>query len=151
MAGRLALSLLPISLAYHGAHYLVILLINGQYAIKALGDPFGLGANFLGLADRHVTTSLLTHHGAVEMIWNLQAGMIIVGHVWAVLLAHAIAQQIPNPGAAAAQARRWGGLSQPPLAQPPLAQTPLAQTPLAVLMIGYTVFGLWLLSTPTGA
>ena len=25
----------------------------------------------------------------------------------------------------------------------------LSQLPLAVLMVGYTVFGLWLLSTPT--
>jgi len=26
-----------------------------------------------------------------------------------------------------------------------------AELPLTVLMVGYTVFGLWLLSTPTGA
>ena len=53
----------------------------------------------------------------------------MVGHVWAVVLAHAIAVRHWGPGRAAA----------------------LSQAPLAGLMVLYTLFGLWLLATPTGA
>jgi hypothetical protein len=60
------------------------------------------------------------------VIWNLQAGAIVLGHVVAVFAAHAIA------------GRRHGHAGA------------LSQAPLAALMVGYTVFGLWLLSTPTG-
>ncbi len=52
---------------------------------------------------------------------------IIAGHMLAVLIAHLLAARLhPSPQAAA-----------------------LSQAPLAVLMVAYTVFGLWLLSTPT--
>ncbi|TIR64662.1 MAG: hypothetical protein E5X18_31030, partial [Mesorhizobium sp.] len=60
-------------------------------------------------------------------LWNLQAGVIIVGHVLAVLIAHGLAWRLhPQPSRAA-----------------------LSQLPLTLLMIAYTIFGLWLLATPT--
>ena len=129
MGGALALSLLPISLAYHFSHYLTVLMVNVQYGLVALSDPFATGADWLGLADMHVVTSFLMNRAAVEVIWNLQAGAIVIGHVWAVGLAHFLA------------VRRTGTARR----------AALSQIPLAALMVGYTVFGLWLLSTPTGA
>jgi hypothetical protein len=124
--GAFALSILPISLAYHFAHYLTIFLVNGQYALLALSDPFGLGWNLLGLNDRYVTTSFLGNLAAVSIIWRLQVGAVVLGHVLAIALAHFIAVERLGGGGAALR----------------------HQLPLAVLMIGYTLFGLWLLAAP---
>ena len=43
-------SIVPIALAYHFSHYLTALLVNGQYALVALSDPFALGWNLFGTA-----------------------------------------------------------------------------------------------------
>ncbi len=127
--GRFAYSLLPIAVAYHVAHYLPVLLVNGQYAMIAVSDPFGSGADWLGLGAWPVTTSFLTDFEQVETIWQVQTGVIVTGHLLAVLVAHAIAMELE---------------SEPRRAL-------LGQLPLAALMVGYTVLGLWLLSSPTGA
>ena len=125
--GAFALSILPIALAYHLAHYLPAFLVNAQYALAAFGDPFGLGWNLLGLAGRHPVTSFLNDYHSVAILWTVQSGLIVMGHVLAVLVAHAIALERFGTGRAAF----------------------LSQLPLALLMIGYTAFGLWLLSAPT--
>ncbi len=122
------LTLLPISLAYHFSHYLPVLLVNAQYGLKALGDPFATGANWLGLAGLHVTTSFFADFQTVETIWIAQSGAIVLGHVWAVGLAHGVA------------IRHYGDRRR----------AALMHAPLAAGMVGYTVFGLWLLSAPTG-
>ena len=128
-AGLLVWSLLPISLAFHFAHYLTVLLVNGQYAMVALSDPFSLGWNLFGTAHIQVGAGIAMGSAAAWVVWNLQAGAIILGHVLAVTIAHMLAHRLhADPRRAA-----------------------LAELPLTVLMVGYTVFGLWLLSTPTGA
>ena len=124
--GGLALSLIPISLAFHAAHYLAVLLINGQYALVAASDPLSLQMDLLGYADYRVTGSWLTNHHTVALIWKAQAGMIVLGHMMAVVLAHALALQVYR------RAR----------------EAMLSQAPLMVVMVGYTWFGLWLLATP---
>ena len=53
-AGRLIWSILPISLAYHFAHYLTALLVNWQYALVALSDPLAKGWDLFGTAGLHV-------------------------------------------------------------------------------------------------
>jgi hypothetical protein len=122
LLGAFALSILPISIGYHFAHYLPAFLVNAQYALLALGDPFALAGRH-----RHVTASFLADYDAVSIIWKLQAGGVVAGHILAVSLAHVIALE------------RFGS-----------ARAALAsQIPLAVLMIAYTLFGLWLLATPT--
>ncbi len=125
--GALVLSILPISIAYHIAHYLPAFLVNAQYALAALADPFALGWNPLGLAGRHVSASFLSDYGSVAILWSVQSGIIVLGHVLAVLAAHAIALEGFGSGRRAV----------------------VSQIPLAVLMVAYTAFGLWLLSTPT--
>jgi hypothetical protein len=125
--GLFVLSILPISVGYHFAHYLTAFLVNGQYAAAALADPFSRGWDLLGVADRHVITSFLSNYDAVSIIWKLQAAGVVLGHIVAVSLAHAIALAVFGSSRAAL----------------------ISQLPLALLMIGYTLFGLWLLAAPT--
>jgi hypothetical protein len=123
-AGPVCLSFLAIAAGYHAAHHLTILLTTGQYALFALNDPLFRGDALLGLPPFFVSFGFLTDPGAVTMIWTVQVVLILGAHVLAVLLALRLA----GPGVRAA-----------------------AHLPLTVLMIGYTVLGLWLLSSPTGA
>ncbi len=125
-AGALAASILPISIGYQFAHYLTSFLVNGQYAMVAITDPFGLGWFSAEERMHRVTTSFLSNHAGVAVIWNLQAAGIVLGHMVAVLVAHLVAVQRQADG-----------------------RSVLAfQLPLALLMVAYTIFGLWLLSTP---
>ncbi|AZO25634.1 hypothetical protein EJ070_07165 [Mesorhizobium sp. M1E.F.Ca.ET.045.02.1.1] len=126
-AGLLVWSIVPIALAYHIAHYLTVLLVDGQYALVAFSDPFGLGWNLFGTADRLVEVGVAAGAGSAWWLWNLQAGVIIGGHVLAVLVAHGLAARLHSQASRAA----------------------LSQLPLTLLMIAYTIFGLWLLATPT--
>jgi len=125
-AGALAASILPISIGYQFAHYLTSFLVNGQYATIALTDPFARGWFDADERMHRVTTSFLSNHDSVTIIWNLQAAGIVLGHIVAVLVAHLIT-----------------------LRREPDRRSVLAsQAPLAILMVAYTLFGLWLLSTP---
>ena len=127
--GRLALSLLPIAFGYHVAHFFPTLLVNGQYAIVALSDPFSTGADYLGLGHHFVTTGFFAEYGAVRLIWLTQCVAIVTGHVLAVLVGHSILTRLYGTG--------W--------------RTIMAEFPLSVLMILYTVLSLWLLASPRGA
>ncbi|WP_135502409.1 hypothetical protein [Roseovarius aestuariivivens] len=121
-------SILPIALGYHVAHYLTAALVEGQYVLRALDDPLGRGWHLLGLTDFYVTTGFFNTPHTVRTIWLAQAGAVVLGHVVAILLAHAIAIRD------GAETRR----------------AVLGQAPLALFMIAYTVFGLWLLASPRG-
>jgi hypothetical protein len=125
--GSLVYSIIPISIAFHFSHYLTVLLVNGQYALIAASDPFGTGLDLLGLSHAHVTTSFLNVFESVRLIWNVQTAGIVIGHIVGIVLAHLIAL------------RHFGGSGS----------VERSQVPLAVLMVFYTLFGLWLLSTPS--
>lgn len=127
VAGRLALSILPISIGFQFAHYLTIFLVNGQYAAIALTDPFAQGWANAHERMHGVTTSFLANADDVSVIWNLQAAGIVLGHILAVVVAHAAVLRLTKDH----------------------RQVLLLQVPLAVLMVAYTLFGLWLLATPT--
>lgn len=126
--GKLALSIVPIALGYHFAHYLTVLLVNGQYALAAASDPMATGADLLGLGTFYVTTSFFNNAGSVWAIWLAQGSAIVIGHVLAVLVAHAIAREMFGDDRRAA----------------------ISQLPVAVFMTLYTWLGLWILSSPTG-
>jgi hypothetical protein len=65
--------------------------------------------------------------GSVWIIFSLQAGAVVLVHILAVLLAHLITiEKFPDRRSMLA-----------------------SQAPLALLMIAYTLFGLWLLAAPT--
>ncbi|MDT8857587.1 hypothetical protein RNZ50_21595 [Paracoccaceae bacterium Fryx2] len=121
--GPVSLSFLAIAAGYHGAHYLVTLLTSGQYTLAALNDPLFRGDAWLGLAPFYVSFGFLSNARMMTLVWNLQFAAILGAHVLAVLLA-----------------LRLGGRVRA-----------VAHLPMTALMIGYTVLGLWLLSSPLGA
>ena len=127
--GQLALSLLPIALVYHIAHYLPSFLVGIQYTWAALSDPLDKGADLLGIQPFNVTTGFFNRLDTVRLIWLSQAGLVVLGHVWSVLLSHRLAMDLFPDGRRAA----------------------FATLPLSIFMIAYTFLGLWLLATPKGA
>ncbi len=126
---QFAFSLIPIAVGYHFSHYLTSFLVNIQYVATALSDPFNTGEDYFNLGKYYVSSGFLNSRDSVEIIWLSQALAVVSGHVIGVLSAHAIAlKYYENPD-----------------------RVRYSQLPMAILMIGYTVFGLWLLATPRGA
>ncbi|MBC8035995.1 MAG: hypothetical protein H7X89_02095 [Rhizobiales bacterium] len=122
----LVMAIVPIALAYHFAHYLADFPVDALKAIKALSDPFGTGLDILGTADLNPPASIMMDHRVATLVYRLQTAIVVVGHVMAVAVAHFLALRNGDAVRAAA----------------------LSQAPLNILMVFYTVFGLWLLSTP---
>ncbi|MEX5729090.1 hypothetical protein Ga0609869_002443 [Rhodovulum iodosum] len=124
----LAPALLPIALGYHFAHYLPSILLEGQYMLAVANDPLDSGLHLLGLDAFRVTTGFFNTTDTVRVIFLAQAGAVVLGHAVAIALSHALAARMFGSGRKAA----------------------LSQAPLALFMVGYTLFGLWLLASPRG-
>jgi hypothetical protein len=122
LAGVFILSLVPIALAYHLAHYFTYLMIQGQRAIPLASDPFGFGWNLLGTAGFRPEIGLVDARAA----WYVAVGAIVAGHIVAVYVAHAIALR-------EFQDRR--GVIR-------------SQLVMLVLMVGYTTASLWIIAQP---
>jgi hypothetical protein len=122
IAGRFVLSLVPISLAYHIAHYFSYLAIGGQYIIPSLSDPLGRGSDLFGTAAYQPNVGIV----GPWLQWSVAVVAVVVGHVIAVALAHVTAL------------RFYGGRRM----------ALLSQIPMLVLMVGYTMLSLWILSQP---
>jgi len=118
---QFAYSLIPIALAYNVAHYYTLLLIQGQSIIPILSDPFNQGLNLFGTVDYQTNVGLLS----ASFIWHSEVAVIIIGHILAVFLAHIIALKIFSR-----------------------KQAFISQIPMLLLMVCYTVTGLWILSQP---
>ena len=118
--GPVMLAFLAIAAGYHAAHYLVMLLTAGQYTLAALNDPLFTGDSWLGLPPFYVSFGFLTDPSVMPLIYAAQFAAILGAHLLAVVLGLKLAGQ-------GARAR--------------------AHLPMTVLMVGYTVLGLWLLST----
>jgi hypothetical protein len=113
-------SLVPIALAYALAHYVSLLVNQGQFVIPLASDPFGYGWDLFGTADYSPNLTALTPN----MIWYTQVAVLVVGHVLGLVLAHDRAIAL--------------------FASPRTAVR--TQYAFLVLMVLYTVGGLWLLS-----
>lgn len=118
--GPVMLSFLAIAAGYHAAHYLVMLLTAGQYTLAALNDPFLTGDSWLGLPPFYVAFGFLTDPWIMPLIYAAQFAAVLGAHLLAVLLTLKLAGQ---------------------------GARPVAHLPMTVLMVAYTVLGLWLLST----
>jgi hypothetical protein len=114
------LPLVPIAAAYIVAHYFTFFLIQGQFVITLISDPFGRGWDLFGTADFAPNLAPLTP----EETWYLQIGTLVVGHVAGLAVAH--------DRAVAIFTERRSGL--------------IAQLPMLALMIVYTVGGMWVLT-----
>jgi hypothetical protein len=122
VARRFALTLVPIAIGYHVAHYLVFLLVQGQYIVPLLSDPFGWGWNLVGTAGYRVDIAV----AGARFAWYAAVAAIVTGHVVAVYLAHTRALD-------AFESRRAA-----------LA----TQVPLTALMVLYTFIGLSIAAEP---
>lgn len=119
-------SMIPIAFGYHFAHYLPTFIIDFQYVIISLSDPFDIGWDLFGTSDWIVTSSYLTNYDSVVFIWFFQVFSIVLAHIGAVIVSHLLQLELSKNK----------------------KKTILGQIPSTLLMVGYTVFGLWLLSTP---
>ena len=115
-------TLIPIALAYHVAHFLLFLLIQGQLIVPLASDPFGFGWDLFGTAGYRLNFRPI----GPNLYWLISVASIVTAHIIAVFLAHSIAfRLIPT--------RRYALRSQ---------------YPMLVLMVGYTVASLWIITQP---
>jgi hypothetical protein len=77
-------TLVPIALAYVAAHYLTLLLFEGQATFYLASDPFGQGWDLFGTAARGIDYSFL----GPDAIWYVQVAFVVAGHVAGLVLAH---------------------------------------------------------------
>ncbi len=85
VARSFAHTLVPIALAYAVAHYVTLVLFEGQLLIHTASDPFGRGWDLFGTADWNVSFwSWLSP----TIVWYVQVAAIVAGHVAGVVLAH---------------------------------------------------------------
>jgi hypothetical protein len=120
LSGVFVWSLVPIALAYVVAHYFSLLVLQGQVAVPLASDPLGRGWDLFGQADFRVDLGLLSPNA----IWYVQVGALVAGHVVGLVLAHD---------------RALVRFSSP--------RTALrTQYAMLVLMVVYTMGGMWLLS-----
>lgn len=122
LAGLFVLTLVPIAIAYHLAHYFSLLMIAGQFIIPLASDPFGFKWDLFGTTLYRIDISIVD----ARFIWYLSVIAIVCGHIIAVWLAHVTAFRIYDN---ASIARR-------------------SQYPMLALMIGYTMLSLWILAQP---
>jgi hypothetical protein len=114
------LSLVPIAFAYLVAHYFSSFVIQGQFMIALISDPFGREWDLFGTVDYAPNLAIVTP----ETIWYVQVVSLTVGHVAGLAIAH--------DRAVALFQNRGDALR--------------SQYPMLALMVLYTVGGLWLLS-----
>ncbi len=122
MAQDFALTLVPIAIGYHLAHYLLYLLIQGQYIVPLASDPFGRGWNLFGTAGYRVDIAVL----GARFAWYTALTSVVLGHVAAVYLAHTKAMRILDGRAVALR----------------------CEVPLTALMVAFTFLSLSLLAEP---
>ena len=122
LARTFVYSLIPIALAYHLAHFLSFLLIQGQLAIPLVSDPLGMGWDLFGTVDYQTNLRVI----GARTTWLLAVAAIVVGHIISVFLAHAIALRTFKDRRIALR----------------------SQLPMLVLMVGYTMVSLWILAQP---
>ena len=116
------LTLVPIAVAYHLAHYFSLLATAGQFIIPLASDPLGFGWDLLGTAGYKVDLGLVSPY----VFWYGAVTLIVAGHVIAVVLAHVAARRLFGAGRAA------------------LA----GEAPMVALMVAYTMLSLWILAQP---
>jgi hypothetical protein len=113
-------SLVPIAIVYAAAHYVSLLLIQGQAISFLASDPLGEGWNLLGTATSTIDYAVI----GASAVWYLQVGFIVAGHVAALVLAHDRALVLYEKAGVAVRSQYW----------------------MLAVMVGFTTLALWLLS-----
>ena len=112
-------TLVPIAAVYVMAHYLTYLLHEGQAMQYLVSDPFGQGWDLFGTADAAINFALVGDN----LTWYIQVGLVIVGHVAALTLAHDRALSTYGQASQAVRSQYW----------------------MLSIMVGFTMLALWLL------
>ena len=113
-------SLVPIAMAYVGAHYFTLLLYQGQAIVYLASDPLGDGSDIFGTAGHQVKYGLIGSN--VE--WYVKVAMIVCGHVAALILAHDRALALYRDARQAVRSQYW----------------------MLGVMLGFTLLAVWLVS-----
>ncbi len=116
---RFAHSVVPIIVGYIVAHYLSYFVEVGQQTVVQLSDPLGRGDNLLGTGNWQVNYWLSTHP---QFLAVTKVVAVVTGHVLGVIAAHDRA-----------------------VALLPKRHQLTGQLPLLLVMVSYTVGGLYLL------
>ncbi len=113
-------SLVPIAFVYAAAHYMTLLLFQGQAIWFLASDPLGEGDDFFGTADRAIDYGVI----GANATWYWQVGFVVLGHVAALMLAHDRALALYKEAKDAVRSQYW----------------------MLGIMVGFTTLALWLLS-----
>jgi hypothetical protein len=117
-------SLVPIALVYVAAHYLTLLVFEGQSIAYLASDPLGEGWDLFGTAGAAIDFGAISQNQA----WYLQVGFVVLGHVAALMLAHDRALSLYRGSRLAVRSQYW----------------------MLAVMVGFTTLALWLLAAPQG-
>jgi hypothetical protein len=113
-------TLAPIAAAYVVAHYFSLLVYNGQAIGYLASDPLGEGSDLFGTAGRAINYGVIDASG----IWYVQVGVLVLGHVCGLILAHDRALAMYEKARAATTSQYW----------------------MLAVMVAFTTGGLFLLS-----
>ena len=119
LSNRFAHSVVPIIVGYVVAHYLSYFVEVGQQTVVQLSDPLARGQDLLGTSDLRVSYWLSTHPTFLAVLKVLS---VVTGHVLGVVAAHDRAIKLL-----------------------PRRHQLTGQLPLLLVMVFYTVTGLYLL------
>lgn len=117
---RFVPSLVPIAAAYIVAHYVSLLLLQGQSLGYLASDPLGDGSDLFGTATWAIDYGWISS----ETFWYIQVTSVVAGHVAALAVAHDYA--LVDYGRSRTATRSQYGM--------------------LVVMVGFTTLALWLLS-----
>jgi hypothetical protein len=120
LARRFIHTLVPIALAYVVAHYFSLLVYQGQATAYLISDPLGDGANLFGTATASIDYGVISATG----VWYVQVAALVAGHVSGLVLAHDRALGVYTSLRTATRSQYW----------------------MLTVMVGFTSFGLYLLS-----
>lgn len=115
-------ALIPIAFAYLLAHYFSLFFFQEQAQFTyLLSDPLGTGTtNLFGTADHGIDYNAISN----ELVWYIQVGALLAGHVAGLILAHDRAITVWKDYRTAARSQYW----------------------MLAVMVAFTCFGLFLLS-----
>jgi hypothetical protein len=121
LALEFVFSIVPIAFVYNLAHYYTLLLTQAPRIPYLAVRPvrIWLGRIRLGRMGEPPTLDVAT-------VWHTEVALILIGHVVSVYLAHRVALRL-------FASRR---------------EAMISQLPMLLLMVAYTVIGLWVISLP---
>jgi hypothetical protein len=125
LAQSFAHTLIPIALAYLVAHYFSAFLYQEQAQFTyILSDPLGHGSDLFGTAGGGINYGIVSSN----TVWYVQVAALVIGHVTALTLAHDRALAVYDDVRHASRSQYF----------------------MLAVMVGFTCFGLFLLSQANG-